>query len=68
METTKLPLKRPDDAVAKCKVDLYIERDSTCPEGKFYLLKGVELPIGAALIYEGVKFSTNERQFGLYIK
>tara|TARA_R110002012_G_scaffold81112_1_gene205448 strand:+ start:26 stop:535 length:510 start_codon:yes stop_codon:yes gene_type:complete len=51
--------------VSKCKVDLYIEKALI---GKFYLLKGVELPIGATLIYDGVKFNNAENQFGLYIK
>ncbi len=52
--------------VSKCKVDLYIEKALT---GKFYLLKGVELPIGATLVYDApsvIRTSTNE--FGLYIK
>ena len=51
--------------VSKCKVDLYIEKAST---GKFYLLKGVELPIGATLIYDDIKFSNRTSEFGLYIK
>ena len=51
--------------VSKCKVDLYIEKELT---GKFYLLKGVELPIGATLIYDDIKFSNNTGHFGLYIK
>jgi hypothetical protein len=51
--------------VSKCKVDLYIEKAVT---GKFYLLKGVELPIGATLIYDGVKFNNSPGNFGLYIK
>ena len=50
--------------VSNCKVDLYIEDQN----GKFYLLKGVELPIGATLIYDDIKFSTNTFQNGLYIK
>mgnify|MGYP003662144080 CR=1 FL=1 len=41
--------------VSKCKVDLYIEKKLT---GKFYLLKGVELPVGATLIYDDIKFRT----------
>lgn len=48
-----------------CTVDLYIEKKLT---GKFYLLKGVELPIGATLIYEDIRFNNNSDQFGLYIK
>jgi len=51
--------------VSKCKVDLYIEKALT---GKFYLLKGVELPIGATLIYDDIKFNNAADQFGLYIK
>ena len=51
--------------VSKCKVDLYIEQQLT---GKFYLLKGVELPIGATLIYDDIKFSNRPGGFGLYIK
>ena len=51
--------------VSECKVDLYIEKKLT---GKFYLLKGVELPIGTSLIYDTVTFSNAENEFGLYIK
>ena len=51
--------------VSKCKVDLYIEKQLT---GKFYLLKQVELPIGATLIYDDIKFNNNSGGFGLYIK
>ena len=49
----------------KCTVDLYIEKKLL---GKFYLLKGVELPIGATLIYDDIKFSNAKGQFGLYVK
>jgi len=51
--------------VSKCKVDLYIEKALT---GKFYLLKGVELPIGATLIYDDIRFKTAINEFGLYVK
>jgi len=51
--------------VSECKVDLYIEKALT---GKFYLLKGVELPIGATLIYDDITFNNASGQFGLYIK
>jgi len=49
----------------KCTVDLYIEMRLT---GKFYFLKGVELPIGATLIYDDISFGNSTGQFGLYIK
>jgi len=48
-----------------CTVDLYIEKKLT---GKFYLIKGVELPIGATLIYDDIAFSNSTGEFGLYIK
>jgi hypothetical protein len=48
-----------------CTVDLYIEKKLT---GKFYLLKGVELPIGTTLIYDNMRFSNANGEFGLYIK
>jgi len=48
-----------------CTVDLYVEKKLT---GKFYLLKGVELPIGATLIYDDITFSNATSEFGLYIK
>ena len=51
--------------VSKCKVDLYIEKKLT---GRFHLLKGVELPIGATLIYDDIKFSNATGEFNLYIK
>tara|TARA_R110002012_G_scaffold135864_2_gene289864 strand:- start:267 stop:575 length:309 start_codon:yes stop_codon:yes gene_type:complete len=49
----------------KCTVDLYIEKKLT---GRFYLLKKVELPIGATLIYDSIEFSNANSEFGLYIK
>jgi|TARA_R110000796_G_scaffold52186_4_gene123118 hypothetical protein len=51
--------------VSPCKVDLFIQKALT---GRFYLLKGVEIPIGATLIYDDVKFSNAANEFGLYIK
>ena len=49
----------------KCTVDLYVEKKL---KGNFYLLKGVELPIGATLIYDSMSFSNEDGEFGLYIK
>jgi len=48
-----------------CKVDLYIEKVNT---GKFYLAKGVELPVGATLLLNDVSFRNSSGEFGLYIK
>ena len=52
-------------ATTTCTADLYIEKALT---GKFYLIKGVELPIGATLIYDAMTFNNSSGQFGLYIK
>ena len=49
----------------KCTVDLYIEKKFT---GKFYLIKGVELPVGATLQYDTVAFNNDINEFGLFIK
>ena len=51
--------------VSPCKVDLYIEKQLL---GKFYLLKGVELPIGVTLMYDSIAFNNKHGEFGLYIK
>lgn len=52
-------------ASTSCTVDLYIEKKLT---GKFYLLKAVELPVGATLMYDNMRFSNKVGGFGLYIK
>jgi hypothetical protein len=52
-------------ASATCTVDLYIEKKLT---GKFYLAKGITLPIGATLIFDDTNFSNQVGHFGLYIK
>ena len=50
--------------VSKCKVDLYKEKALT---GKFYFLKGVELPIGATLEHN-ISINNYAGAYGLYIK
>jgi sulfate adenylyltransferase subunit 1 (EFTu-like GTPase family) len=54
-------------ASTTCTVDLYIEKRLT---GKFYIIKSLQLPVGATLVLEGndVKFNNKANQFGLYIK
>ena len=47
-----------------CTVDLYIEKVGL---GKFYILKGVELPIDATLQHD-ISFSNSTNGFGLFIK
>ena len=48
-----------------CTIDLYIEKKL---RGKFYLLKNVDLPIGATLIHRDISFDNSGGAFGLYIK
>ena len=52
-------------ASTTCTVDLYIEKKLT---GKFYLMKGVSLPVGATLVHDEVRFNNKTDEFGLYIK
>ena len=52
-------------ATDSCTINLYIEKQLT---GIFYLLKKMELPIGATLIYDDIGFNNSVNQFGLYIK
>ena len=54
-------------ASTTCTVDLYIEKKLT---GKFYIIKSLQLPVGATLILEGndVNFNNRGKEFGLYIK
>ena len=46
-------------------VDLYIEKKLT---GKFYLLKGVNIPVGVTLFHDIKGFNNRDGEFGLYIK
>tara|TARA_B100001123_G_C14739205_1_gene800228 strand:+ start:141 stop:455 length:315 start_codon:yes stop_codon:yes gene_type:complete len=49
-----------------CTIDLYIEKKLL---GKFYMLKDVNLPIGATLIRDiNIANRDDENGFGLYIK
>ena len=51
-------------ASADVSVDLYIEKKLT---GKFYVMKGVNIPVGTTLIHNfSINNSANE--FGLYVK
>ena len=51
-------------ATTMCTVDLYTEKKLV---GKFYFLKGVELPVGTTLIHNNMIFN-DESGFALYIK
>ena len=52
-------------ATTMCTVDLHIERKLT---GKFYLLKGIELPVGTTFMHSGMNFDNSTNGFALYIK
>jgi len=51
-------------ASTTCTVDLYIEKKLT---GTYYIVKGVELPVGAILSHN-FTFDNSTNEFGLYIK
>ena len=67
VDVTSISLTNVQVANKTCTVDLYIEKQLT---GKFYVIKSLQLPVGATLILEGndVKFSNELDQFGLFIK
>ena len=50
--------------VQTCKADLYIEKKLT---GKFYIMRGVSLPVGATLSHS-FSMDNSANEFGLYIK
>ncbi len=51
-------------ASTTCTVNLYIEKKLT---GTFYVIKGVELPVGVILSHD-FTFDNSADEFGLYIK
>ena len=51
-------------ATTMCTFDLYVEKKLT---GKFYLLKGIELPVGVTFTHD-ISFDNRTGQFGLYLK
>jgi len=51
-------------ATTMCTFDLYVEKKLT---GKFYLLKGIELPVGVTFTHD-ISFDNGTGQFGLYLK
>jgi len=55
------------NASITCTVDLYIEKKT---QGKFYIIKNLQLPVGATLVLEGndVKLNNKAGGFGLFIK
>ena len=59
--TIRLTNIHASDAVT---VDLYIEKKL---DGKYYILKGVSLPVGVTLVHD-FTFNNATGQFGLYIK
>ena len=46
-------------------IDLYIEKKLL---GKFHLVKNVKLATGTTFVYDSIRFSNAEGEFGLFIK
>ena len=64
IKVSKIALTNVHDTTP-CAIDLYIEK---CGFGKFYILKGVKLPIGTTLTHDIFNFSSKANEFSLYVK
>jgi len=52
-------------ATDSCAVDLYVEKKLT---GKFYILKGLTLPVNTTLSFDLPNVSFKKNQYGLFVK
>ena len=52
-------------ATHPCTVDLYIQKRL---KGKFYIFKGIELPIGTTFVHNIPKFSNLKNDFSVFLK
>ena len=48
-----------------CTLDLYIEKKLL---GKFHLVKDLSLAVGSSFVYNSIRFSIQEGEFGLFMK
>ena len=65
VRVSQISITNTNDDAKFCSLDLYIEKKLL---GKFHLVKNVKLATGTTLIYNSVKFSNAEGEFGLFIK
>ena len=65
IRVSQVSITNTNDDAKFCSLDLYIEKKLL---GKFYLIKDLQLPIGASFIYDSVRFSNEQGEFGLFMK
>ena len=65
IRVSQISITNTNDDAKFCSLDLYIEKKLL---GKFHLVKNVKLATGTTLIYNSVKFSNADGEFGLFIK
>lgn len=65
VKVSQISITNTNDDAKFCSLDLYIEKKLL---GKFHLVKNVKLATGTTFIYDSIRFSNEENEFGLFIK
>ena len=65
IRVSQISITNTNDDAKFCSLDLYIEKKLL---GKFHLVKNVKLATGTTFIYDSIRFSNAEGEFGLFIK
>ena len=65
VRVSQISITNTNDDAKFCSLDLYIEKKLL---GKFHLVKNIKLATGTTFIYDSVRFSNEENEFGLFIK
>ena len=65
IRVSQISITNTNDDAKFCSLDLYIEKKLL---GKFHLVKNVKLATGTTFIYDSIRFSNAEDEFGLFIK
>ena len=65
IRVSQVSITNTNDDAKFCSLDLYIEKKLL---GKFHLVKNVKLATGTTFIYDSIRFSNAEGEFGLFIK
>jgi|TARA_R100000084_G_C4592550_1_gene119198 hypothetical protein len=65
IRVSQISITNTNDDAKFCSLDLYIEKKLL---GKFHLVKNVKLATGTTFVYDSIRFSNAEGEFGLFIK
>ena len=65
VRVSQISITNTNDDAKFCTLDLYIEKKLL---GKFHLVKNLKIATGTTFIYDSVRFSNEENEFGLFIK